>query len=237
MPASSHRLPPPGNRLLAALPADNREQILLKIKRVNLSRGHVLHMSGAPIDYVYFPETGMISLVSNLEDGVVAEVGVIGREGMLGLPLLAGVDTSFSDSIMQIAGPCLRMAAGAFREELETNAPLKALLFRYNEALHAQISQTAACNGRHDLKRRLARWLLMAHDCVDDDDVLLTQDFLASMLGVHRPSITITAGILQRAGLIRYAGGRITVLDRPSLEAASCECYSVVQHRFTALLG
>ena len=166
-----------------------------------------------------------------------AEVGIIGREGMLGMSLLSGVDTSFVEAMVQMPGTALRMGMTEFRRELETNAPFRAVLLRYNEALQAQVMQTAACNGRHELEQRLARWLLMARDRADGEELPLTQEFMAMMLGVHRPSITVTAGILQRAGLIRYSGGRVTLLDRSSLEAASCECYGAVKQRFATLLG
>ena len=139
--------------------------------------------------------------------------------------------------MVQLPGAALRMGAGAFRRELEVSAPLRALLLRYNEALQAQVMQTAACNGRHGLEQRLARWLLVARDRAEGDELALTQDFVAMMLGVHRPSVTVTAGILQRAGLIRYANGHITLLDRPGLEAAACECYGAVRQRFATLLG
>jgi CRP-like cAMP-binding protein len=204
--------------------------------QVSLSHRQVLYAPDQPIEAVYFPESGMVSLVADLDDGVQAEVGIIGREGMVGVPLLHGVETSFNESFVQIPGTAMRMAVVAFQQEL-ASAAFRARLLRYGEAHQAQISQTAACNGRHGLEQRLARWLLMAHDRVDDDEVPLTQEFMAMMLGVHRPSITVTAGILQRAGLIRYASGRITILDRLSLEAASCECYRAVHQRFERLLG
>ena len=179
----------------------------------------------------------MISLVASMDDGMQAEVGVIGREGLLGVPLLLGVDTSFVEAMVQVPGTALRMGAREFRHELEVNAPFRALLLRYNEALQAQVMQTAACNGRHALEQRLARWLLMAHDRRAANELPLTQDLMAMMLGVHRPSVTVVAGALQRAGLIRYSGGKVTVLDRPRLEAVSCECYALVNRRFTALLS
>lgn len=225
------------NRLLASLPPDVMAQLLPKLSQVTLTMRQELYTPIGAITAAYFPEAGMISLVSNLDDGMQAEVGIIGREGMLGTSLLSGVDTSFINAMVQISGTALRMGITEFRHELETNVPFRAILLRYNEALQAQIMQTAACNGRHELEQRLARWLLMAHDRVDREELSLTQEFMAMMLGVHRPSITVTAGILQRAGLIRYSGGRVTVLDRSSLEAASCECYGVVKRRFTALLG
>jgi CRP-like cAMP-binding protein len=225
------------NRLLASLSREVQTQLLPKFNHVSLSRNQSLYVAEQPIDAVFFIESGMVSMVAQLEDGVQAEVGIIGCEGMVGTPLMHGVDASFTDAFMQIAGTALRMAASTFRQELAANEEFRMLLLRYGEACQAQISQTAACNGRHGLEQRLARWLLMAHDRVKDDELPLTQEFLAMMLGVHRPSITVTAGILQRAGLIRYASGRITILDRPSLEASSCECYGAVRQRVERLWG
>ena len=225
------------NRLLAALPSDVLTTLLPKLSAVVLSLRQVIYSPDTAIEAVYFPEAGMISLVANLEDGMQAEVGIIGREGVLGISLLSGADTSFIEAMVQMPGTALRMMVRDFRHELEVNVPFRTVLLRYNEALQAQIMQTAACNGRHGLEQRLARWLLMAHDRADGDELPLTQDFMAMMLGVHRPSITVTAGILQRAGLIRYSGGRVTVIDRLSLEAACCECHGAVRRRFQALLG
>ncbi len=228
---------PVRNRLLASLPSDVLARLLPKLSPVVLTMRQELYNPDDTIEAAYFPEAGMISLVSNLDDGMQAEVGIIGQEGMLGTSLLSGVDTSFVEAMVQMPGTALRIGITEFRQELETNAPFRAILLRYNEALQAQVMQTAACNGRHELEQRLARWLLMAHDRADREELPLTQEFMAMMLGVHRPSITVTAGILQRAGLIRYSGGRVTVLDRPSLEAASCECYDAVRQRFAVLLG
>ena len=228
---------PVRNRLLASLPPDALAALMPKLIPVALAIRQPLYNTDTAIEAVYFVESGMISLVATLDDGMQAEVGVIGREGMLGIALLSGAETSFIDSIVQLTGTALRMSVRDFRHEWEGNAAFRTLLLRYNEALHAQVMQTAACNGHHGLEQRLARWLLMAHDRADGNELPLTQDFMAMMLGVHRPSITVTAGILQRAGLIRYAAGRVTVLDRASLEAASCECYGAVQRRFSALLG
>ena len=225
------------NRLLASLSPDVLARLLPKLSRVVLTVRQAVYNSDSSIDAVYFPESGMFSLVANLDDGMQAEVGIIGHEGMLGVSLLSGIDTPFIESMVQMPGAALRMAVRDFQHEVDTNASFRMLLLRYNEALQAQIMQTAACNGRHGLEQRLARWLLMAHDRADGDELPLTQEFMAMMLGVHRPSITITAGILQRAGLIRYSGGRVTVTDRPSLEAACCECYGAVQRRFATLLG
>ena len=188
------------------------------------------------IDTTYFPETCMFSLVVNLTDGTQAEVGVVGREGMLGASLLSGHETSSTESMVQMPGQVLRMSAADFRRELDNSPIFRALMLRYNEALHTQTMQTAACNSRHELEQRLARWLLMAHDRAETDELPLTQEFMAMMLGVHRPSITVIAGVLQRAGMIRYTNGRIKVLDRAGLEAASCECYAAVRSRTAVLL-
>jgi CRP-like cAMP-binding protein len=234
---SKHQFAATRNHLLSSLPHDALRQLLPKLHPVDLIARQGIYAPDERIEAVYFPQSGMFSLVARLEDGMQAEVGVVGHEGMLGIALLSGVDTSFSESMVQMPGTALRMAAGEFRHELETNVPFRTVLLRYNEALQAQIMQTAACNGHHGLEQRLARWLLMAHDRADGDELPLTQDFTAMMLGVHRPSVTVSAGVLQRAGLIRYANGHVAVLDRPSLEAASCECYDAVRRRFSALLG
>ena len=225
------------NRLLASLPSDVLLELLPTLSPVALPIRQPLYNPDAVIDSVYFIESGMVSLVASLDEGMQAEVGTIGREGMLGLSLLSGIDTPFIESMVQMPGTALRMTARDFRREMASDGPFRALLLRYNEASQAQIMQTAACNGRHGLEQRLARWLLMAHDRADGNELHLTQEFIAMMLATHRPSVSLSAGILQRAGLIRYAGGRITILDRAGLEAASCECYGMVQRRFAFLLG
>ena len=225
------------NRLLTSLPSDVLGQLMPKLTQIDLGMRQPLYNPGSVIEAVYFPEAGMISLVSNLEEGMQAEVGIIGLEGMLGTSLLSGEDSSFIEAMVQMPGTALRMGKIEFRHELETNAPFRALMLRYNEALQTQVMQTAACNSRHQLEQRLARWLLMAHDRADRTELPLTQEFMAMMLGVARPSITMTAGILQRAGMIRNSGGRVTILDRSSLEAGSCECYEVVKRRLAVLLG
>jgi CRP-like cAMP-binding protein len=233
----SSQLPSVRNHLLAWLPADVMQQLLPKLRNVDLALRQVLYNPDEPIEAVYFVTSGMISLIANLEDGMQAEVGIIGREGMLGVSLLSGIEPSYVEAMVQLPGTALRMGAGDFRHEFSANSAFRTALLRYSDALNTQIIQTAACNGRHGLEQRLARWLLMAHDRASNDELPLTQDFMAMMLGVHRPSITVTAGILQRAGLIRYSSGRVTVLDRTSLEEASCECYQAVRKRFVALLG
>jgi CRP-like cAMP-binding protein len=189
------------------------------------------------IEAVTFIESGWASVVAQLNDGTQAEVGLIGREGMVGLALMGGVETAFAETYMQSGGSGLQMEASVFQREVEENSDLRRRLFRYNEAMHAQTAQTAACNGRHELEQRLARWLLMAHDRTDGDELLITQEFLSLMLRVYRPSVTVVAGVLQRAGIIRYSKGSITVLDRDALESTACDCYRTVQDRFYYLLG
>jgi CRP-like cAMP-binding protein len=228
---------PARNRLLASLPSNVLTGLLPKLSPVTLARRQPIYAPDTVVEAVYFPTSGMFSLVANLDSGMQAEVGLIGREGMLGVSLLSEAETSFSECMVQMDGSALRMTARHFRHEIEINILFRTLLLNYSEAFQGQVMQTAACNGHHGLEQRFARWLLMAHDRAESDELFLTQDFLAMMLGVHRPSLTVTAGNLQRAELIRYAGGHITVLDRTGLEAATCECYGAVNRRFATLLG
>ncbi len=217
------------NHLLARLPAPSLDSLLPKLQAVALDLHDVIATSNGILERVIFPQTGMISLVANLADGMQAEVGLIGREGMFGATLLFGVETTFTESVVQLQGIGLRMSASDFRTEIEANAPFRALLLLYSETLQAQITQTAACNGRHELEQRLARWLLTAVDRAESLELHLTQEFLAMMLCVHRPTLSVTAGILQRAGLIKHRAGVVKVLDRDGLEASSCECYQAVK--------
>jgi CRP-like cAMP-binding protein len=225
------------NRLLAALPPENLAQLLPKLHPVLLPLRKALLAPQERIEAVTFIESGWASIVAQLYDGTQAEVGLIGREGMVGLPLIGGVETAFAETYMQSGGSGLQMEASAFQRELDENPDLRRRLFRYNEAMHAHTAQTAACNGRHELEQRLARWLLMAHDRTDGDELLITQEFLSLMLCVYRPSVTVVAGVLQRAGIIRYSKGSIIILDREALEATACDCYRTVQDRFYYLLG
>jgi CRP-like cAMP-binding protein len=225
------------NRLLTALPTALLTALLPNLRPVSLRVRETLIAPEAPIAAVWFIESGWVSLVTTLDDGTQAEVGLVGREGMVGLPLIVGIDTAFSEAFVQADGTALQMDAGAFRHALREYPELQALLFRYQEAMHAQVTQTAACNGRHDLEPRLARWLLMAHDRAEGDELQITQEFLALMLCVYRPTVSVAASALQRAGIIRYGRGIITVLDRSALEAASCDCHRAVNRRFEYLLG
>ncbi|MCW8088387.1 Crp/Fnr family transcriptional regulator [Roseococcus sp. MDT2-1-1] len=197
----------------------------------------VLIVPDQPITTVHFPEAGWVSMLAPLEDGKAAEVGLVGAEGMVGLPLLLGSDRSTLEAMVQASGTLLRMGATAFRHALEECPTLRSLLLRYTLAFQQQVSQTAACNGNHALDQRLARWLLMAHDRAEGDEFPMTHEFLAMMLCVHRPGVTVAARLFQQAGLIRYGQGQMVVTDREGLEAAACECYATVRHHFEQLLG
>jgi CRP-like cAMP-binding protein len=225
------------NHLLARLPPESLSRLLPRMRSFSLSLRDSLIRPEIPIEAVYFVESGFVSLVAALDDGTQAEVGLIGREGMVGIPLITGIDTAFVEAFVQGEGWALRMDAAAFRHAMEEEPDLRVLLFRYSEAMNSQTTQTAACNGRHDLEQRLARWLLMAHDRSDGDEFQVTQEFLALMLCVYRPSVSVVASTLQRAGMIRYGRGHVTVLDREALEATACDCYSAVKRRFERLLG
>jgi CRP-like cAMP-binding protein len=225
------------NRLLAALPPDVVSRLMPRLRSVQLSVRNRLMEPNAEIEAVYFVESGWVSLVTLLEDGTQAEVGIVGREGMVGLPLVTGVDTAFVEAYAQADGTAQCMDAGSFRRFMDEEPEFRRLLLRYLEAMVGQITQTAACNGRHGLEQRLARWLLMAHDRAEGDNLQITQEFLSMMLCVYRPTVSVAARSLQRAGIIRLGRGRITVLDREGLEASACDCYAIVRRRSARLLG
>lgn len=226
------------NQLLAALPQDVLASLMPRLRHVPLAVRDYLIVPDKTIEAVYFVESGSVSLVATLENGTQAEVGLVGREGMVGVPLIVGVDTGFEEAFVQAPGAALRMEVDAFRRTMEEIPSLHTRMHRYSEAMRAQAIQTAACNGRHALEQRFARWLLMAHDRSEGDDLPVTQEFLALMLCVYRPSVTVIAGTLQRAGIIRRGRrGQITVLDRSALEATACDCYAAVTRQFSSLLG
>jgi CRP-like cAMP-binding protein len=234
---TSSSTPAPRNRLLAALPPDDLARLRPRLEAVELPFRKVLHAAGKPIEAVYFPETGYASKLTYLEDGDAAEVGMVGYEGMVGLPVLLGADHDDIEAMVQSPGTALRMDAEAFREELERIPAFRTLLLRYALVHHGQVARTAACNGRHQINERLARWLLMAHDRCEGDEFPMTHEFLSMMLGVRRAGITVAAGSLQKAGLIHYGKGSIEVTDRPGLESVACECYSVVRRASDRLFG
>jgi CRP-like cAMP-binding protein len=232
------RMRVPGeNRLLAALPRDEYARLLPNLEKVSLALKAILHEANRPIAHVFFPLHGLISLVLPTAGGLAVEVGTVGNEGFVGTPVFLGTDRSPTRALAQVAGEALRIEAHLFQEEMRRGGPLHGLVQRYTQALINQISQSTVCNHLHSVEQRLCRCLLMTHDRVAADEFPLTQEFLAEMLAVRRPTVTAVAGALQKAGLISYHWGRITILDRKGLEAASCECYRVVQKELDRLLG
>jgi CRP-like cAMP-binding protein len=237
MPAADASPPAPRNRLLAALPPEDLARLRTRLVAVELPVRHVLHRPQELLDAVHFPESGWISMLATLESGDAAEVGVIGREGMVGLALLHASDRMPFEAIVQAGGTSLRLDAAAFHEELDRSAALRTLLLRYGHAFAVQLAWTAACNGRHAIEQRLARWMLMGHDRVDGDEFPMTHEFLSMMLGVRRAGVSVAAATLQRAGLIRYDRGHMAITDRPGLEAAACECHDNIEQEYRRLLG
>jgi CRP-like cAMP-binding protein len=230
--------PLPENRLLAALPPADRDRLVRRADEVTLARGDVVHRANGPIHHVYFPRSGILSMVIDMADGGTVEVGTIGREGMAGLPAFHGAESSPTRVYCQVPPcVCLRIPADVFRAEAGKPGAVHDLMHRFAEVVFALSAQSVACNRLHPVEERLARWLLMTHDRVDGDRLSLTQQVLSEMLGVRRASVTTAAGVLQKAGLIEYRRGTITVLDRKGLEAAACECYRVVRAEFDRLLG
>ena len=225
------------NRLLVALAPEDLDLLRPHLEAVPLPHKQTLSNPNTPIDHVYFVQEGMVSLVQPLENGVMIEVGMIGKEGFLGVPVLLGAGTSPLEAMVQIPGSALRMPASVFREEAGRSVALMGLLLRYVQALHTQVSLTAACNGRHTLPERLARWLLTARDRANSDQMPLSHEFLSMMLGVRRAGVTVAVGTLKAAGLIRNTHGQVNIVDRPGLEAACCECYRTVRNEYERLLS
>ncbi len=225
------------NQLLAKLPPEDFAWLAPHLRPVELPFRMTLHPAAEPITAVFFPESGYASMLAVLDDGDVAEVGMIGREGVVGLPLVFGTDRSSVEAMMQAAGTANRVPADIFQRAVEERAGLRALMLRYAMAFNVQVTMTAACNSRHLVEQRLARWLLMAHDRTDGDEFAMTHEFLSMMLGVRRAGVTVAAGALQRAGFIRHHQGRVRVVSRAGLESAACECHAIVQREFQRLLG
>ena len=217
------------NRLLATLPKREYERLLPGLKRIPLVFGDVLYEPGDIIKHVYFPNDSIVSLLSALSERSTLEVGMVGNEGMAGLPIFMGVNVSRTRAIVQGAGSAMRMTAATVRHEAKLPSTLHHLLHRYTHSLLCQVSQSAACNRFHSVDARLARWLMMTSDRLGLDEFRLTQDFMSNMLGVRREGVNKAAGQLQTAKLIRYRRGMITILNRPGLEAHSCECYRIVR--------
>jgi CRP-like cAMP-binding protein len=224
------------SRLLALLPLAERERLLQNSDRLPIEASQVLFKPNGRISHVYFPLSGMASLVLKTKTGVGVEVGTVGNEGMVGMPLYFGAKSSPTEGIWQVSGEAVRISAKHFKQELERAGDLRFVLQRFSQALLNQISQSVLCNHLHPIEQRLSRWLLMTHDRVGVDEFHLTQEYVAHMLAVRRPSVTVAAGMLQKGGLIQYSRGNLTVVNRRGLEASSCECYAVVRREFARLL-
>ncbi|HVD04107.1 MAG TPA: Crp/Fnr family transcriptional regulator [Candidatus Dormibacteraeota bacterium] len=216
------------NHLLAFLPDADREALVAKLSPVFLNVKTVLFEPGQVVDAVYFPLDGVVSLVTPLEDGAIVEVATVGNEGLVGVPVVLGGSLAVR-AISQVAGRCLTMETGGFLYEMERRGSLASIVQNYLQALFGQISLAAACNRLHSNEERLSRWLLMSHDRVGADRFLITHEFLSQMLGSRRATVTLSAGILQKAGLIRYQRGHVEIVDRRGLEQTACECYRVIQ--------
>jgi CRP-like cAMP-binding protein len=225
------------NRLLDMLPIAERSDLVSTMDRIAITPHDMLQPPGRTIRDVYFPITGVISLMTPLEDGTAIEMATVGNEGMVGVhAFLGGGVLGNSQAMSQVPGEMLSVRADTFRAFVESDGKMRDVMLAYTQALFAQIGQAVACNVAHEIQQRAAKWLLETHDRVDGDDFQLTQEFLADMLGVTRPSVTVAAGILQTAGLITYRRGRVIIIDRPRLEEASCECYAMVRGEYERLL-
>jgi len=233
--ASSHT--PTQNHLLAALPQVEFERLLPHLELTPMPLGEALYESGGRLNHVYFPTTSIVSLLYVMEDGASAEIAVVGNEGILGISLFMGGETTPSRAVVQSAGYGYRLRAQLLKQEFNRAGPVMHLLLRYTQALITQMAQTAVCNRHHSVEEQLCRWLLLSLDRLATEELSMTQELIANMLGVRREGVTEAAGKLQRAGLIRYSRGRITVLDRPGLEKEVCECYAVVKKEFDRLLS
>jgi CRP-like cAMP-binding protein len=228
---------PKQNHLLNALPGADYERILDGLELAPMRLGEALYESGGKLKHVYFPTTSIVSLLYVMEDGASAEIAVVGNEGILGISLFMGGETTPSRAVVQSAGFGYRMKAAMLKEEFKRAGPVMHLLLRYTQALITQMAQTAVCNRHHSIEQQLCRWLLLSLDRLSTDELSMTQELIANMLGVRREGVTESAGKLQRAGLIKYSRGRITVTDRPGLEKEVCECYAVVKKEFDRLFS
>jgi CRP-like cAMP-binding protein len=224
------------NHLLAVLPQADLQRWLPQLEPVEMPLGEVLYESGRTLSHVYFPTSAIVSLLYVMEDGASAEIAVIGNEGVVGISLFMGGETTPSRAVVQSGGHGLRLNSRAIKQEFELAGPAMHLLLRYTQALITQMAQTAVCNRHHSVDQQLCRWLLLSLDRLQSSELLMTQELIANMLGVRREGVTEAALKLQKAGLIHYARGHITVLDRPGLERRTCECYAVVKKEYDRLL-
>jgi CRP-like cAMP-binding protein len=227
---------PIGNHLLDVLPQADFERWHPFLEEINLPLGQVLYESGGTLSHVYFPTTAIVSLLYVMENGASAEIAVVGNEGLVGISLFMGGESTPNRAVVQSAGRGFRLRSQPLKQEFERAGLVMHLLLRYTQALITQMAQTAACNRHHTLHQQLCRWLLLSLDRLQGDELVMTQELIGNMLGVRREGVTEAASELQRQGLIRYARGRITVLDRPGLEKQTCECYGVVKQEYDRLL-
>lgn len=234
---SAERNKPVTNRLLAALPKKEYQSLLPRLESVSLAFGDIIFEPGDRLRHVYFPDNSIVSLLSAVDDRELLEVGMVGNEGMAGLPVFMGINKSQTRGLVQGGGSAMRMKAATLQKETVNGGSLRKLLNRYTHALLTQISQSAACNRFHPVNVRLARWLLMTHDRVEGDEFRLTQEFLSHMLGVRREGVTLAASVLQKRKLISYSRGHLTILNRAGLEAAACKCYRVVKEEYDDFLS
>lgn len=226
------------NHLLAALPREVYEKLAPNLKRVSLERGTILHHPGQTIEALYFPIDCLLSMTVTMSDGSTAEAGMVGNREVIGVnAFMGGRETTQTEYMVQIAGSAIKADAQPLLEEFDRNKKLRDVLLRYTQALIAQLSQTTGCNSLHQLEQRLARWLLEAQDRVDSDDLKLTQEYIAHMLGVRRAGVTQAAQKLQERGLIRYHRGHVQILDQQGLEASACECFRTLREEYDRLLG
>ncbi|HTG94579.1 MAG TPA: Crp/Fnr family transcriptional regulator [Pyrinomonadaceae bacterium] len=228
---------PSENRLLAALPFEEYERLLPSLQQVSFSLGEVVYEFGGHLDYVYFPTTSIVSLLYTMANGSSAEMGLTGNDGVVGIALFMGGGTMPNRAVVQSAGAAIRMKAKVLQDEFALGGKFQYLLLRYTQALITQISQTAVCNRLHSVEQQLCRWLLLSHDRVKTDELIMTQELIADMLGVRREGVTVAAGRLQDEGAISYVRGHIKILNRQRLEETVCECYRVVKDEFDRLLG
>jgi CRP-like cAMP-binding protein len=224
------------NHLLAALPKEEHARIFPHLERVQVALGDVLQESGRTMRYVYFPANCLVSLLNVMEDGSSAEIAVVGNEGVVGVSLFMGGETTPGRSVVQSSGDAYRLKGQFLKDEFYRAGPMQRILLRYTQALLTQMAQTAVCNRHHTLDQQLCRWLLVSLDRLPSSELIMTQELIANMLGVRREGVTEAAGELQKAGLIRYHRGHIHVLDRPGLEKRVCECYAVVKKEYDRLI-
>src|SRR5512141_2364067 len=232
--ASPHS--PKQNHILAALPAEDYARLLPDLELIPMPLGWAVYESGGHMNYVYFPTTSIVSLLYVMEDGASAEIAITGNCGLVGISLFMGGESTPSRAVVQSAGNGYRLRASVLKREFERGGPLQHLLLRYTQALITQMAQTAVCNRHHALEQQLCRWLLLSLDRLSGNELLMTQELIANMLGVRREGVTEAAGRLQAEGLIHYSRGHITVLDRAKLEQRVCECYAVVKNEYDRLL-